>query len=409
MKFLCEKQARNFFAFLAVLCAGELCFLGICGILHIGRLERALTEQELAVTSYLLEEKMPPSLVASAWKSTRITEEGRELLQKMGHGETSLSYGILLTEQTRGGLLLPLLLGGAIFAAGLLMGAGRFLRQREQAYESAEEIVAQYACGKFGRHLPSGETGALYQMFGSVEQLALSLQAKSEAEHQAREFLQDMIANISHQLKTPLAALHMYMEILTEEAGKEETVRSFSGKSLGALERMNELIQSLLEMARLDAGTIVFERRTIVVGELVEEAVEELLERAAWENKKILQEGDPMEQMFCDPGWTREALGNLIKNALDHTQAGGIIRISWNRSPAMVRLCVEDNGRGISPEDMHHIFKRFYRGGASGPRAGAGLGLSLAKAIVEGQGGLLSVESRPGEGSVFWMSFLTDL
>ncbi|MCI8418807.1 MAG: HAMP domain-containing histidine kinase [Lachnospiraceae bacterium] len=409
MKFLREKLARRFFVFLVVLCAGELCFLGACGVIHIRKLQRALVDQELAAASYLLEQQVPPALVASAWKNTRVTQEGARLLQSMGHERQSISYGILLMEQAGGGLLLPLLSGGIFFATGLLLGAGRFLQRREQAYEEAEGVVAQYAQGKFGEHLPGGKTGALYQLFGSVEQLALSLQAKNEAEHQTKEFLKDMIANISHQLKTPLAALHMYMEILTEEANREETVRNFSRKSLGSLERMQELIQSLLKMARLDTGTIVFERRMCRVSELVEEAVGELVERARRENKEILKIGDAGEHVFCDFGWTKEALGNLVKNALDHTSPGGIIGISWERSPAILRLCVEDNGDGIRPEDMHHIFKQFYRGRESGSRPGVGLGLSLAKAIVEGQGGLLSVESRPGEGSLFWISFLTEL
>ena len=94
-----------------------------------------------------------------------------------------------------------------------------------------------------------------------------------------------------------------------------------------------------------------------------------------------------------------------MKNALDHTKAGGTIRICWQRSPVLIRLSVEDDGCGILPEDMHHIFKRFYQSRQTDDRQGVGLGLSLAKKIVEEQGGSLSVESRPGEGSVFRISF----
>ena len=129
------------------------------------------------------------------------------------------------------------------------------------------------------------------------------------------------------------------------------------------------------------------------------------MERAEREGKKILTEGDPGELVFCDFGWTKEAVGNLIKNALDHTKRGGTIRVSWNRSPMMVCLNVEDDGCGIAPEDIHHIFKRFYRSRRSGSRQGAGLGLPLAKSIVEDQGGNLSVESTLGEGAVFRMTF----
>ena len=89
----------------------------------------------------------------------------------------------------------------------------------------------------------------------------------------------------------------------------------------------------------------------------------------------LFRSGDPEEMVFCDLDWTREAVANLVKNALDHTDAGGIIRISWKRSPAMLRLMVEDNGCGIALKDIHHIFKRFYRSSSSKDRQGAGLGL----------------------------------
>ena len=159
-------------------------------------------------------------------------------------------------------------------------------------------------------------------------------------------------------------------------------------------------------MARLDTGNIMFEKRKCFVSELVSQAADDLLERARQEGKEIEVRGNSEEMLSCDPEWTKEAVGNLVKNALDHTEADGMIRISWKRSPAVFRLSVEDNGSGIAQEDIHHIFKQFYRSRASVSRQSVGLGLPLAKAIVEGQGGSLSVESRQGEGSIFQITFL---
>ena len=96
-----------------------------------------------------------------------------------------------------------------------------------------------------------------------------------------------------------------------------------------------------------------------------------------------------------------------MKNALDHTDAGGHIQISWKRTPAMLQITVADDGSGIAPEDIHHIFKRFYRSSHSLDTTGVGLGLPLAKSIIEGQGGLISVQSTPGEETAFTLSFLT--
>lgn len=405
MRFLYEKQTRGFCIFLVALCVVQICFMGLSGMLQAYGIRRELVERERAAASYLLEQEIPPAVLASAWNQTEVTAEGIVFSEKIGHTEETRSYLLLLAGQTSVPLILFLAAEGILFSAVLFAGAAVFLRKRERLYEEAEAVVAQYADSRFDVHLPEGGSGAVHHLFGKVEQLALSLQAKSEAERGTKEFLRDMISNISHQLKTPLAALTMYMEILEEEPENTETVKTFSGKSLCSLERMEQLIQSLLKMARLDTGNIVFEKRQCPVSEIVAQAAAELSERARKEEKTIVTEGLPEECVFCDPEWTKEAVENLVKNALDHTEAGGTVRIIWKRTPVLFCLTVEDDGCGIAQEDIHHIFKRFYRSKSSSDRQGVGLGLSLAKSIVEGQSGMLSVESKPGEGSAFSMGF----
>lgn len=114
-----------------------------------------------------------------------------------------------------------------------------------------------------------------------------------------------------------------------------------------------------------------------------------------------------LQTIICDMDWTSEAIGNLVKNALDHTEPGRTIHITWEKSPTMLRIFVSDNGNGIAPEDIHHIFKRFYRSKHSLDTPGIGLGLPLAKSIIEGQGGLISVQSDLNKGTTFTISFLT--
>ena len=235
------------------------------------------------------------------------------------------------------------------------------------------------------------------------------MQAKNENEHKSKEFLQEMVSNISHQLKTPLAALSMYTEIIIDEPDQPDTVTSFAEKSMASLQRIEQLVGALLKMARLDAGSIVFDRKPIPVTELLEQAQAPFTTRAEVEGKRIVLSGPSDEILTCDFEWTSEAIGNLIKNALDHTERGGLIRIEWKHSPDMLRLSVSDNGCGITQDDIHHIFKRFYRSKHSSDHTGAGLGLPLAKAIVEGQGGTIAVVSTPHEGTFFTISFFTNL
>lgn len=106
--------------------------------------------------------------------------------------------------------------------------------------------------------------------------------------------------------------------------------------------------------------------------------------------------------------WTSEAIGNIVKNALDHTKQGGVIRIAWEYTPLMLRIFITDDGNGIAPEDIHHIFKRFYRSKHSLDTQGIGLGLPLAKSIIEGQGGIVSVKSEQNMGTTFTLAFLTE-
>ena len=287
----------------------------------------------------------------------------------------------------------------------LLGGALVFARAQAARLAGAERLLRRYAEGDFSARLPHDAEGPLGSLFATAEELATMLQAKTEAEHRARQFLKQTIADISHQLKTPLAALGLYQEIIAAEPDNADAVRAFAGKAGDALLRMESLIQAMLKITRLDAGSIRFAPAACPLPDLAGRAVRDLLTRAEREGKRIQLEGDPALTLWCDPDWTAEALGNLVKNGLDHTAEGGLVQVTWRHTPGMVQVQVADNGSGIAPEDIHHIFKRFYRG-RSGPDAcGAGLGLPLARAIVEGQGGAITVQSTPGQGSVFAVSF----
>lgn len=273
----------------------------------------------------------------------------------------------------------------------------------------AEKVLNHYIDGDYSKHLPQNSEGLIYQIFASVEQLATMLQAQNETEQNTKKFLKSTISDISHQLKTPLAALAMYQEIIEAEPDNVEIVKEFISKSGIAIKRMERLIQSMLKITRLDAGSIVFRKGIYQVSELVLYSLSELNIRAKAEQKEIIVSGNPDDMVLCDIEWTSEAIGNIVKNALDYTASGGIIRISWEHSLTTLRIWICDNGKGIAPEDIHHIFKRFYRSNNSIDTQGIGLGLSLAKSIIDGQGGVISVQSNLNEGTTFILSFLTEL
>ena len=409
MSFLQEKYSRRYF--LGLLCLVIALFMvGAFLVWYCGTAsQKLLFVREQSLTSSLIDQGVPADKIAVALKSNRITEEGNEFLQQIGH-TTSVSFWLFPSVvDTARSFAVSSFVGVLCFSVLLLGTAVCFLQKREALYRTAAETILQFADGNFKNHLPKNESGTIFQLFSAIEELAMALQAQNEKEHHRKEFLKNTISEISHQLKTPLAALTMYVEIISEEPDQVKTVQEFSQKSMRSLERMEQLIQSLLKVTRLDAGSIVFDKNQQLVPELIERATENLTVRAQEEEKQIIIRGDAGETLFCDLEWTSEAIGNLIKNALDHTEKGGTIRIDWQRLSGMFRISVSDNGCGIAQEDIHHIFKRFYRSKNSNSHQGIGLGLPLAKAIVEGQNGMISVHSVYGEGTTFTISFLTDL
>ena len=306
--------------------------------------------------------------------------------------------------------------GAALWAGACCLGLGlsilmtAFLHFREEN-RILEEAVAQiraYLQGDPDARIDCEEEGELYRLFHEINSLAAILNAHAENEAKSREFMKDTIADISHQLKTPLAALNIYNGILQGEAENLPEIREFTDLSEQELDRIETLVQNLLKIAKLDAGTIVMEKAEESVPEMMWALEKQFACRAELEDKTLTFSGEDGVTLNCDRSWFLEAAGNLVKNAFDHTEKGGAIRVEWRQFASVVQITVKDDGRGIHPEDLHHIFKRFYRSRFSKGTKGIGLGLPLAKAVVEMHGGTIEADSEPGKGAVFTMNFLSE-
>lgn len=296
-----------------------------------------------------------------------------------------------------GGLLLVFLLFGA-FLWGMLF---RYFQKRDALLEGAVKQIRAYLDGDTDARLDCSQEGELYRLFHSINALAAVLNAHAANELREKEFLKNTISDISHQLKTPLAALNIYNGLLQEEDLPLSSVKEFADLSEQELDRIGALVQNLLKMARLDAGAVVLQKAPENAADLMQGIGHRYAFRAGQEQKQLLLSGPADVQLFCDRSWLSEAIGNLVKNALDHTQSGDTVQLAWKALPSMVQITVRDNGCGIHPEDLHHIFKRFYRSRFSQDTQGVGLGLPLAKAIIEAHGGAIEVDSTRGKGTVF--------
>jgi signal transduction histidine kinase len=277
--------------------------------------------------------------------------------------------------------------------------------RRDTQLESAGEKLHCFMEGDTSARLEDTSEGSLSRFFAAVNAMATSLTAHIDKEKHSREFLKDTISDISHQLKTPLAALQMYNEIIMEEDTGNKVVEDFTLKSQRELSRMENLIQNLLKLAKLDAGTIMLEKRTHNLKEFLEQCLGTFAIRARLEGKRISLQCDNDSALCFDEIWLGEAVGNIIKNALDHTDAGDQIEIYCAETEISTEIIIKDSGSGIHPEDIHHIFKRFYRSRFSKDSQGVGIGLALSKSIMEKHGGTITVQSQLESGTAFYLIF----
>ena len=279
------------------------------------------------------------------------------------------------------------------------------IHRQNRLMEQAVTTIQEYLNGNKDARIECDEEGQLYRLFHSINSLAAVLNAHADREQQEKEFLKNTISDISHQLKTPLAALNIYNGLLQEEE-EVAAIKEFASLSEQELDRIETLVQNLLKLTKLDAGTVVLEKADEKVAELMQDVELHFSYRAKQEQKELILSGDDKVSLFCDRNWLMEAVDNLVKNALDHTESGDRIWITWKQIANMVQIKVKDTGSGIHPEDIPHIFKRFYRSRFSQDQQGIGLGLPLAKMIVEVHHGTIDVDSEPGKGTVFTMNFL---
>lgn len=298
-------------------------------------------------------------------------------------------------------------LGSLCMCAVILLLCYRYFREQNRIMEEAVDRITEYISGNKDILIECCEEGELYRLFHEVNSLVSILNAHAENEKQVKEFLKNTMSDISHQLKTPLAALNIYNGILKEETESGSSVEEFVKLSEQELDRIETLVQNLLKIAKLDAGTICLEKSREYVSDLMRTVEKRFRFRAVQEGKEIILSGSEEITFFCDRSWMLEAVGNIVKNALDHTKEGGVIRIEWKSFASVVQIVVKDNGSGIHQEDLYFIFKRFYRSRFSQDTQGIGLGLPLAKAVVEAHNGTVEVDNILGGGAAFTMNFLT--
>ena len=405
------KETKTLLIAITAICLVSFLLAGGIATLLAKNFQQELLLHDYGVAGHLLNNESELSISAfTSQPNENDIERGRAALASIGYDET-VSIRFLPAVQTYRNqtilsvFLLLVFLFGAIYLSLFL-----YLRRQHKAFSNAENTIRQFLDGNTTSRIECSQAGDWYSLFHAINEMATILSAHAENQRQTKEFLQDIISDVSHQIKTPLSALKMYHEIIESHKDDATTVSSFTEKSQREIKRMEDVIYTLLKLARLDAGIIRMEKTPENLSVLMQDVCERFETRAEREHKTITLSGKEDVLLSCDALWVSEAIGNIVKNALEHTENGGHIGVKWSQSPLMTQIEISDDGKGIHPEDLYNIFKRFYRSRFSSDVHGIGLGLPLAKSIVEAHGGTISVTSSLGAGTTFTLNFfnLTD-
>ena len=273
-----------------------------------------------------------------------------------------------------------------------------YTKRRYKDIDDLNTYLSKVLSGNDVPDITDQEEGELSILKTNIYKATTTLKFQKELLANDKKMLADAIADISHQLKTPLTSMMVMNDLLEgeEDASKrEEFIRTQSAQ----LDRMNWLIQNLLKLSKLDAGVIAMNPEEVKSHKLLSDSLKPFLIQMDLKEIKLVEDIKDFN-IRCDINWTTEALQNIIKNCIEHMKAGDTLTVSAEENNLYAGIKIEDTGCGIKKADLPHIFERFYRGENSGTDS-VGIGLALSKTIIEMQKGEIRVSSEENVGTTF--------
>ena len=322
---------------------------------------------------------------------------GEEILGQYGYGRDAYSF-------------VPACFGAAAYAipfciiSVMLFSFGLCWRRKRKDAEKRTEALSGYLDrimeGQYDT-LMKDDTGSALE--DSIYKAVVLLREEREQAQRAKENLADNMADLSHQLKTPAASIGLTLSLLKKKAWDEETKQDI-GRMEGQVGRLQHLVGTMLTLSKLDAGVLELEEKAFDLEEMLVDAVQPFVRQM--EEKGIcfgIQGADGIS-LSGDFGWCSEAFGNIIKNCMEHTPKQGNISITCQDNPIYTEIVIQDSGGGFDEADLPRLFERFYRGAGSS-KDSAGIGLSLAKSIIEKENGTVTAENTETGGAGFYIKF----
>ena len=244
--------------------------------------------------------------------------------------------------------------------------------------------------------------GDISTLKNDIYKMTIKLKEQTELSIKDKKYLEETLADISHQIKTPLTSMYVINDILSDNDLDKKSQIEFLNKNRNQLERIEWLVTTLLKISRLDSGMVTLKRDNINIEDLINKTIEPIKIMAEIKNISIKTDIET-SNFYLDFNWILEALTNILKNACEHTNNNGSIKIEVTENPLYLNIKIIDNGVGISESDKKHIFDRFYKGKTN--KDSIGIGLNMAKKIINLQNGEIECISKINEGTTFDIKF----
>ncbi len=392
------------FAFLLIALVAAALLFSLAGR---GYLTQAIIDGQAALVGATAE-KYPETeqeLVRQVMETDKAADikRGKDILSKYGiNSEDGQADTPLLQKYFRYSLesylLLIILACGAFIPAILL-----FLRKQYAQIGETARYAGKINAGDYSLDIRDNREGELSILKNEIYKITTMLRERSAALQRDKTSLANSLADISHQLKTPLTSLFVLSDLLSEDPSPKNRA-NYLERIRPQLKRIEWLVSSLLKLSKLDAGTAVMKKAPVPVRALVEKALDSLRIPLDIKMLHVDLEGDENVRFSGDFNWSCEALINILKNCIEHTPEQGELRISFHENPLYTEIIIKDSGVGIEQEDLPYIFNRFYKGKNAADDQ-AGIGLAMAQTIVAKQGGDITVKSETNSGSEFTIKF----
>lgn len=272
--------------------------------------------------------------------------------------------------------------------------------QKRQTYRKIDRLLDSVLTREeiIYSDVEEGEFSALVSKIKQIQEVLDSHVQNAEAE---KEQVKSLVSNMSHQLKTPLANLSLYGEILGREEISSERRKEFVDKMGRQIDKLNWMIESLSKMVKLEQNIEGFEADDLEIRQTILDSVDAVYEKMEKKELHLIVEPFTDCRLFHNRKWTVEAFVNLLENAIKYTQKGGTVSIGVHPYELYTEIRISDNGRGIRQEELTDIFKRFYRSPEVENMEGSGIGLYLSNLILEKEKGYITADSEYGKGSCF--------